>query len=636
MENEFLQKKRNLENNSTEKIISDSPKKNKLKVEEIKLKTEIIAPSSEISNRHQENDDISDIVFKYNINTGNIKCKLCQKEITNNIKFYCESCNYIFCINCFLLSKHDITHSYHIIDSLNFSLFMDNWSASEDHKLISYISKCGLNNWEEISKSIESKGQVECESYYYTFYYTNEKKLPNENNILLDENKSIKTAQLEENKKKYNEMILKVSSNRSMGVIEDEQINPKNNSRSICVAKNRGVGESVSEVLGARIKRGDFDNEFLNDIEVEISHLEFNENDKKKEKELQIKMEVLKDYNLILKEREKRKKFILDKNMMDIGRQNRIESRLSKEEYNLLLFMKPFHRFFENSEFYDLFGNIIIEQQLKLMLKNLNKLENEKNAKGGKISTIEELEKYYENDKGGSKSKKQGKINNHNNSIIAHHNNENHDQKDKENNNNIIINENNETNLLMNKMERYFEYEKITKDKSLNEIFDNDEFNLIKEMPLARSTFYDIKIKLKELISKFEDKNNTLSKNENLKESIKKLIDNYQLEIQTSSDIFDFYCKKYNDLILINEKELKIEEENKKIIEKNEINNNKELDKNEEENTKSTKHRGRNKKQKNKNDEEKQNKNNKEEQKDKDKDKDKNKEKNEDIEMNIK
>ena len=88
MENEFLQKKRNLENNSTEKIISDSPKKNKLKVEEIKLKTEIIAPSSEISNRHQENDDISDIVFKYNINTGNIKCKLCQKEITNNIKFY--------------------------------------------------------------------------------------------------------------------------------------------------------------------------------------------------------------------------------------------------------------------------------------------------------------------------------------------------------------------------------------------------------------------------------------------------------------------------------------------------------------------------------------------------------------------
>ena len=145
----------------------------------------------------------------------------------------------------------------------------------------------------------------------------------------------------------------------------------------------------------------------MNDIEVEMSHLEFNENDKKKEKELQIKMDVLKDYNLILKEREARKKFILEKNMLDMGRQNRIESRLSKEEYSLLLFMKPFHRFFENSEFYDLFGNIIIEQQLKLMLKNLNKIENEKNSRGGKISTLEDLEKYYENDKGGNKSKKQ-------------------------------------------------------------------------------------------------------------------------------------------------------------------------------------------------------------------------------------
>ena len=51
-----------------------------------------------------------------------------------------------------------------------------------------------------------------------------------------------------------------------------------------------------------------------------MSNLEFNENDKYKEKELQIKMDVLKDYNLILKEREARKKFILEKNMLDIGK----------------------------------------------------------------------------------------------------------------------------------------------------------------------------------------------------------------------------------------------------------------------------------------------------------------------------
>ena len=335
---------------------------------------------------------------------------------------------------------------------------------------------------------------------------------------------------------------------------------------------------------------------------------------KKKEKELQIKMDVLKDYNLILKEREKRKKFILEKNMLDMGRQNRIESRLSKEEYNLLLFMKPFHRFFENSEFYDLFGNIVIEQQLKLMLKNINKLENEKNTRGGKISTLEDLEKYYENDKGGNKSKKQGKNSNNNSShnlTITHSNSELHEIKDKEkNNNNINIkdNEENETNLLINRIERYLNYDKAIKDKSIKDIFDKDEFDLIKEMPIARNIFYDIKIKMKNLIIKFEDKNNDINKKENLKEQIKKLIDSYQIEKQTNSDIFDFFSKKYNEIIIFNEEELKKEEENKNKMEEEGLGLKEEKEENKDESIKSNKHKGRNKKIKHKNDEENSNK----------------------------
>ena len=36
-------------------------------------------------------------------------------------------------------------------------------------------------------------------------------------------------------------------------------------------------------------------------------------------------------------------------------------------------------------------------------------------------------------------------------------------------------------------------------------------------------------------------------------------------------DIFDFYCKKYNDLIIINENELNREKENKKSYKDTEI-----------------------------------------------------------------
>ena len=611
MSNEFLQKKRNFENNETENEFINQTNNKKPKIEEAKLNSTKINLPKEI----EENNDIMDLVFKYNITSGNLKCKLCQKEITDNIKFYCEICDYIFCINCFLLSKHNKEHEYHIIDALNFPLFINDFSAKEEHKLLSFVEKCGLNNWEEISKAIDNKGQVECESYYYSFYYKEkDKPLPDETDIILDANKNIKSSKLEENKKLYKEMISKISATGGGPLGVEDEIFPKNNSRSISVPKNGGVGESVSEVLGARIKRNEFDNEFLNDIEVEMSHLEFNENDKKKEKELQIKMDVLKDYNLILKEREKRKKFILEKNMLDMGRQNRIESRLSKEEYNLLLFMKPFHRFFENSEFYDLFGNIVIEQQLKLMLKNINKLENEKNTRGGKISTLEDLEKYYENDKGGNKSKKQGKNSNNNSShnlTITHSNSELHEIKDKEkNNNNINIKdiEENETNLLINRIERYLNYDKAIKDKSIKDIFDKDEFDLIKEMPIARNIFYDIKIKMKNLIIKFEDKNNDINKKENLKEQIKKLIDSYQIEKQTNSDIFDFFSKKYNEIIIFNEEELKKEEENKNKMEEEGLGLKEEKEENKDESIKSNKHKGRNKKIKHKNDEENSNK----------------------------
>ena len=612
---DFLNKKRKKENEAQENDNSESFHSKKAKKDEIQLEPEKINSQTELTKKDPENNDIEDLVFQYNIKSGFIKCKICQKDITNNIKFYCEECDYIFCINCFLLSKHNNDHGYHIIDALNFPLFIDNWSLKEEHKLLSFVAKCGLNNWEEISKSIENKGQVECESYYYTFYYKNkDNPAPDQTKLILDGNKNIITSQLKENKKEYENMISKVSSNRGLGISPDEENFPKNNSRSICIPKNGTVGESVSEVLGARIKRKEFDNEFLNDIEVEMSNLEFNDNDKMKEKELQIKMDVLKDYNLILKEREARKKFILEKNMLDMNRQNRIESRLSKEEYNLLLFMKPFHRFFENSEFYDLFGNIIIEQQLKLMLKNLNKLENEKNTRGGKISTMEDIEKYYEGDKGGNKSKKQGKNNNGNNNLNnSHINNDNHESKEeKDNNINIKENEENDTNLLINRIERFLNYDKILKDKSVNEIFDDDEFNLIKEMPLARNIFYDIKIKIKELVSKFEDKNNIINKKENLKENMKKLIDTYKLEKQTNSEIFEFYCKKYDDLINFNENELKLEEEAlEKQKKESEISHNIEGKKEEKEDNESksgsnkeNKHKGRNKKQKIKNEEE--------------------------------
>ena len=56
------------------------------------------------------------------------------------------------------------------------------------------------------------------------------------------------------------------------------------------------------------------------------------------------------------------------------------------------------------------------------------------------------------------------------------------------------------------KLERYYEFNKISKEKKIDEIFDKDEYLLIKEMPLSRSTCYDIKLKIKEIVTLFEEK----------------------------------------------------------------------------------------------------------------------------------
>jgi hypothetical protein len=231
MSNEFLQKKRNFENIEIENEIINTTNNKKPKIEETKFDSIKSNLPKEIS----ENNDIMDLVFKYNITSGNLKCKLCQKEITDNIKFYCEICDYIFCINCFLLSKHNKDHEYHIIDALNFPLFISDFVAKEEHKLLSFVEKCGLNNWEEISKAIDNKGQVECESYYYSFYFKEkDKPLPDETNIILDANKNIKNNKLEENTKIYKEMISKFSSSGGVPPLGPEEENvSKNNARSI-------------------------------------------------------------------------------------------------------------------------------------------------------------------------------------------------------------------------------------------------------------------------------------------------------------------------------------------------------------------------------------------------------------------
>ena len=558
MEKDFLQQKRDRETSKEEENLEDyksNQKKKRKESEELqiskinqdekeikysielnqKLKENNQNLENNISNKQiialkeEKEDNIYDLVFQMNSKNSGLECFICKKDLTKNIKFFCQKCNYqIFCINCLIKKNHPEDHEFQIIDNLNYPLFTEDWKMNEEYKLLQNLSLSGLNNWEDISNNMGNRGQVECESHYYSFYYT-EKEDPNpkEYSIILDNNKNIIEEKLKLNKNIEKNKLEEYQKNKGCAPDPPKEIKTnKRNGRCLCLRKNmkNGGAESAAEILGCRPKRNEFETEFLNDTEIELSHLEFDENDK--EEELKIKKDVLKDYNLRIKEREERKKFVFDKGLLDLRRQNRIESKLSRDEYELLLFLKPFARFYENSEFFDLFEGIAIEQELKLMLKNLEKLEKEKNNKGGKICSIEEIENYFDVDKNINRTRKSGNLFTN------------------------ISEPKNIMNLLGHRVERFLEYQKDIKsnnsenrENNEDKLFDEDEYQLIKEMPLAKSTFYDIKKRANNLFKSSKDKNKFNNEFNNL-------LIQYDLEEQTKNDIFEFYKKKFGDSII--------------------------------------------------------------------------------------
>ncbi len=237
---------------------------------------------------------------------------------------------------------------------------------------------------------------MECEVHYYSFYYKeNKNPMPREEDIILDDQKKIMLGILLKNKSissQKSEEINKSNANNNSSKEPIKKIKPnKKAGRYIGLRKNLKPGEveKAVEILRCRPKRHEFETEFLNETEIEISHLEFDDN--YKEEDLKIKYDVLRDYNLRIKEREERKNFVFEKGLLDLRRENRIKRKLNRDQFELLLFLKPFARFYENSEFFDLFEGICLEQELKNALKNLNKLEKEKTSKGEKICSIEDI-----------------------------------------------------------------------------------------------------------------------------------------------------------------------------------------------------------------------------------------------------
>jgi len=99
------------------------------------------------------------------------------------------------------------------------------------------------------------------------------------------------------------------------------------------------------------------------DAEVLLADLEFFEKDS--EETVKLKNSVIELYNARLDERIRRKKFVIERGLLDMRRQQKYEIKRTKEEKDIINSMKVFVRFNSEDEHKKIVENLLKERMLR-------------------------------------------------------------------------------------------------------------------------------------------------------------------------------------------------------------------------------------------------------------------------------
>lgn len=161
---------------------------------------------------------------------------------------------------------------------------------------------------------------------------------------------------------------------------------PKNNQRRETNAKI-----SCQDVLGYQPKRGDFDQEYDMDAELLLADMEFNDDDTPDN--IKLKENVIELYTARLDERIRRKKFVIDRGLLDLKNVQRTERKYTKEEREIVNKCKIFARFHTKEEHERFVNGLLKERLIRQAIEQLNYFR----AKG--LTSLDQIEKFIEGNK---------------------------------------------------------------------------------------------------------------------------------------------------------------------------------------------------------------------------------------------
>ena len=233
-----------------------------------------------------------------------VYCHFCEREITRITYFLNDESKKEICVSCFMKGResesHKKTDPYRIIERLDKDFLENEWSCYDELSFLEAIELYGYGNWSDISTHLPSKTSRQIERHFKYCYYQH---LNTETGF--DARKKIEEEEMTEFKPlidKKNEQLAKM-----IEITTKESI--KNNIGS-------GKTNIYGDIIGFMPLRKEFDYEYDNDAEQLLAEMEFTEEDS--ENDRKIKFSVLEIYNRKLKEREKRKEFVIERNKLDI------------------------------------------------------------------------------------------------------------------------------------------------------------------------------------------------------------------------------------------------------------------------------------------------------------------------------
>ena len=351
-----------------------------------------------------------------------VYCLFCEREITKRTQVVCRECDHtVLCLVCFGKrienSQHKSVHKYSINQKMNLSLRDKNWTASQELILIEGLEKYGYGNWDDISHHIGTKTSEDTESHFYKFFnFQTRHQLLKSNNLSLKSQKP-KSTDTSQQKSQDSENEPQSENNQTSKTMNNlYQYSPDSNSDNIirlnhsdpikirnlhlfseidttfnCEFKTlhqrkiEDLKDSLETVnrenesknknpnyfknafaLGFMDNRHEFDVEFNNEAEIYLAELDFRGDETPEENA--IKESVLELYMAKIEEREKRKQFVIEHDILNFDETKSSLKHLKPEEKIFSSLLKRSASLLSKTGYEDLtstFGNILKMGRLK-------------------------------------------------------------------------------------------------------------------------------------------------------------------------------------------------------------------------------------------------------------------------------